>query len=599
MILGMIGSPIIFVELVAASRRLRYRLAWVALTLVLLAGLGLDFVVATRDWWWDVSSRPALVQGLIPPQVLAASSARFFSTFTFLQVLAVLVLTPVYTAGAIAQEKQRRNLDLLLITDLNSAEIVFGKFAVRVVQMIAVLFAGMPVLAIAALMGGISFANLLTCYALSIAILLGMAGTCMLVSVFAERVWDAVLGTYGLAAVVFFVLPGACSLIRTNVPAAARVVGWIEPVLAANNPLRVLSGDLDRSLDTEPMILVWRLARNMAIWGFIALAVAIWQLRPAYFRRIAARERINRRSLSTRRRPSVGAYPVLWRERFAVESGMRGFIARWLMILAAGVLVIVLALTAWLGFQTWILPDTQAAGRTRQLLHSSLSGLSSAMALILLLSVSVRASISVAIEREGGTLDQLLITPLTGSEIALGKMFAAFWGVRWAIATLLTTWMIGVLAGIVTPFGPLVLVVDFAVFTFLSAAIGLHCSILIPQPVTAVTCTVGTWLVLCTGYMLIMIGPVALSRLIFVPLTPGFVLVLGHFENTDPWAASTGLIALVTLLAASAIWNSVFLALAAFFTHSAIRNFDILMGRTVPMSQTGLFEWVGRTGREF
>lgn len=583
-----IASPIIPVELVAAARRLRYRFAWVVLTVILLAGLGLDFAVATRDWWWDVSSRQVLVRGLIPPQVLAASSARFFATFTYLQVLAVLVLTPAYTAGAIAQEKQRRNLELLFATDLDSAEIVFGKFVVRIVQMLAVLFAGMPVLAIASLMGGISFENLLTCYALSIAILVGMAGTCILVSVFAERVWDAVLGTYGLAAVVFFVLPGVCSLVRTSFPGAAGLVGWIEPVLAANNPLRVLSGDLDRSLGAEPITLVWRLARNMAIWGFVAVAVAIWQLRPAYFRQMAARERIGQRLLKAKPRPPVGDYPVLWRERFSVEAGMRGLIARWLLILAIGVLAVVVAMSLWLGLRTWIVPDLQAAQRTRHLLHASLSGLSSAMAVILLLSVSVRASISVAIERESGTLEPLLISPLTGTEIAVGKLFAAFWGVRWAVVPLVGSWIVGVLAGIITPLGPLVLAMDFAVFTLLSAAIGLHYSILVPQPVTAVAYTVGTWLMLCAGYMLVMIGPAALSRLMIVPLTPGFVMVLGHFESTDPSTAPSGLGTIISWLAANAIWDGFFLALGAFFVHSAARNFDALIGRTIPLNSARL-----------
>jgi ABC-type transport system involved in multi-copper enzyme maturation permease subunit len=260
---------------------------------------------------------------------------------------------------------------------------------------------------------------------------------------------------------------------------------------------------------------------------------------------------------------------------------MRGQIARWLMILAVGVLAIVVALTLWLAVRTWIVPDGQAASRTRQLLHACLSGLSSAMAVILLLSVSVRASISVAIERETGTLEQLLISPLTGSEIAMGKLFAAFWGVRWAAATLLGTWVVGVLAGVITPLGPAVLAIDFAVFTLLSAAIGLHYSILVPQPVTAVAYTVGTWLVLCAGYMLVMIGPTALGRVMMVPLTPGFVMVLGHFDGTDS-AAPAGVATIVSWLAANAIWDAVFLTLGAFFVHSAARNFDVLIGRSLP-----------------
>src|SRR5262249_22159586 len=63
---------------------------------------------------------------------------------------------PAATAGAICQDKARGSLALLFATDLSDAEIVLGKLAARLVQVLGMILGVAPVLAVATLFGGVA-----------------------------------------------------------------------------------------------------------------------------------------------------------------------------------------------------------------------------------------------------------------------------------------------------------------------------------------------------------------------------------------------------------------------------------------------------------
>jgi ABC-type transport system involved in multi-copper enzyme maturation permease subunit len=74
-----------------------------------------------------------------------------------LQFLAAVLLTPVFVVGVLLDEKRRGTLTLLLTTFLTTREIVVGKLAARLLSVVSVLAAGVPVIAILQLLGGINF----------------------------------------------------------------------------------------------------------------------------------------------------------------------------------------------------------------------------------------------------------------------------------------------------------------------------------------------------------------------------------------------------------------------------------------------------------
>jgi ABC-type transport system involved in multi-copper enzyme maturation permease subunit len=81
----------------------------------------------------------------------------FVFTILVVQTAAIFLLTLAYVAGAVAEERERGTLDLLLTTHLRDREIVLGKLGSRLVQAGSILLAGLPLLALTQLWGGVDF----------------------------------------------------------------------------------------------------------------------------------------------------------------------------------------------------------------------------------------------------------------------------------------------------------------------------------------------------------------------------------------------------------------------------------------------------------
>ncbi len=113
-----------------------------------------------------------------------------------IQFLAVGLVTPVMTAGAIADEKERRTLEFILATDLRSREIVLGKLAARLANMLLFLIAGLPVLAVLQFLGGVDPGELLVAFAGTLLTLASVASLSILMSVLLRRGRDAILSTF-------------------------------------------------------------------------------------------------------------------------------------------------------------------------------------------------------------------------------------------------------------------------------------------------------------------------------------------------------------------------------------------------------------------
>ena len=67
----------------------------------------------------------------------------------------MLAITPALVGGTIAGEKQRKTLHYLLASELSSAEIVLGKLMARMLMVLVYLVAGVPMLFLLMLFGGV------------------------------------------------------------------------------------------------------------------------------------------------------------------------------------------------------------------------------------------------------------------------------------------------------------------------------------------------------------------------------------------------------------------------------------------------------------
>src|SRR5438105_3342146 len=79
---------------------------------------------------------------------LAKRSAILFQSMSYLQLALVALLAPIFTAGAITQEKDSQTYDILLSTPLTNGQIVLGSLLSRLFFVLALLVSGIPIFSI-------------------------------------------------------------------------------------------------------------------------------------------------------------------------------------------------------------------------------------------------------------------------------------------------------------------------------------------------------------------------------------------------------------------------------------------------------------------
>src|SRR5262249_34292208 len=161
-------GPVLFYELVRLARRNRYfllRMLYVAAISALLYWQYHDFVTTPHMTWAPGGQAWIRPQGIFTVSQGAEFAEQFFNKFMVFQFALVLLLTPIYTAGAIAEEKDRKTLEFILATDLESREIVLSKLLSRIANLSMIVMTGLPVLSAMQFLGGVDPDLLLASFA--------------------------------------------------------------------------------------------------------------------------------------------------------------------------------------------------------------------------------------------------------------------------------------------------------------------------------------------------------------------------------------------------------------------------------------------------
>ncbi|QDV34606.1 ABC transporter permease [Tautonia plasticadhaerens] len=359
-----------------------------------------------------------------------AEVGRGFYAVTSLILLGLVGLAaPAATAGAICLDKARGNLTLLFATDLSDAEIVLGKLAARLVPVLGLIACAAPVQALATLLGGVDpmvlFGATLVCLACA-------AFGCTLaltLSVWGQKTHEVLLATYALGILYLLAAPAWIAL-------SPMLPGWARPAwlpgnlaLLPYNPIVLVLAPLNAA----PLVPIGlgaqaRFCTLGLLTSALLAAAATWRMRAVVIRQACWEEAARRagRRTWTRRgpiarlarllpSPSLDGNPVLWRE-WHRRRPSRWSVAVWGTFgLLSG------------GFSLWaIVEAVDGGGPGPGEMSAVLNGLQVAAGLLLL---SVSAATSLAEERQRGSLDVLLATPLSTRSIVLGKWWGAFRGV--------------------------------------------------------------------------------------------------------------------------------------------------------------------------
>lgn len=140
----MFAGPIIAREVLTAPRPARFYVARASY-------VGLLVILMWTAWQSQVGLTEVSEIGII-----AYFGHLLFRLFVLFQLTLMLFFAPLSAATAVAHEKDRRTFVLLLMTDLRDVEIILGKLAASLLQILTLLATSAPVFFLCLLLGGVS-----------------------------------------------------------------------------------------------------------------------------------------------------------------------------------------------------------------------------------------------------------------------------------------------------------------------------------------------------------------------------------------------------------------------------------------------------------
>ncbi|RMF71525.1 MAG: hypothetical protein D6744_17820, partial [Planctomycetota bacterium] len=148
------GNPIVVRVVSAGGKRVRHmwaRVAYLGVLFVVMLVLGTDLLNPRG------SSLAAL----------AKQSTTTFMVVSMVQLFLMSFIAPVFTAGAITQEKDSNTFDILLTTPLSTGQIVLGTLFSRLFFVWALLLSGLPIFCITMIYGGVTTAEVFKSFGLA------------------------------------------------------------------------------------------------------------------------------------------------------------------------------------------------------------------------------------------------------------------------------------------------------------------------------------------------------------------------------------------------------------------------------------------------
>src|SRR5581483_6268792 len=115
---------------------------------------------------------------------LAKNSAQLFQTLSYWQLGLVCFLAPIFTAGAITQERDSQTYDILLSTPLTNGQIVLGSMLSRLFFIVALLVSGIPIFSITQIFGGVAIRAIVRSFGIAAATAFITGAVAMAIAVF-------------------------------------------------------------------------------------------------------------------------------------------------------------------------------------------------------------------------------------------------------------------------------------------------------------------------------------------------------------------------------------------------------------------------------
>jgi ABC-type transport system involved in multi-copper enzyme maturation permease subunit len=210
-------NPIVEKELRSRMRTGRASLL-ISFYLLTLAGVG---------WFTYIIVRRQASGGVSNGQVSVHVGTTIFRALTVWELVLVLFIAPALTAAAIAGEKERQTLDLLLCTRVRPASIVIGKLVASLLFSLLLLLASVPVFSVVFLFGGVELRQVIGVAGILglTAVVIGSIG--LLCSTLMRRPTGATVVAY-IIAFLYLIVPLGTSIIFPTSVASRTVQAYAE-----------------------------------------------------------------------------------------------------------------------------------------------------------------------------------------------------------------------------------------------------------------------------------------------------------------------------------------------------------------------------------
>lgn len=393
-----------------------------------------------------------------------------FNYYLLLQYLVIVLLTPAFVVGSIIEDRQQRTLSLLLTTHLTPREIVLGKLMGRLVPLLSILLAGVPILALLQLLGGISMSKLVFHSTLSLILLLIISMHSIRASTLYRSVGAGIFSVYAtLIGIVFILSPITLMMMNQIIFHQAGLILWIAiiafcnfffAVVALYNAIRTLSSrekDLDLTLSEIERV-------EQKVYQPAILIGPAKIIRVANEESVEIVEANNRVVVTPQPRvidtpPYLGDHPILWKETYHRSNDL-------LMLFT--VLSYGLAATVFLVYVLDVSKKLKDA-------HEFFVNFTRVMLTVVLILAALRAAGTIVNERKKQTLLSVLMMPLSWNHMMIEYCLASFWRYRGlSLCALLTA----LLAYLTEPTTILMMAISFTTQLAFFTILGFACSTL-------------------------------------------------------------------------------------------------------------------------
>jgi hypothetical protein len=408
---------------------------------------------------------------------------RFFLLFLGVQAVVVILLTPGCVATALSEEKQSRQLELLLTTDVSIAEIVLGKLLSRLGMVFQLVLAGLPVISLLQLFGGVEPALIWAGYAATLLLLFSLGSMSILCSLYADTTLGAFSKCYLVPIIYCLLLWGlpylhfTLDLFNTGPQAQARlqnVIGTLE----AGNPLTAVQElrhhmQVVGQLGDKPWELLQQSAWFHGTVIVVSLLLTILRLRRVYLRYVA-KDHLPVRRLRKYlpwRRPRMKERPILWKE--CHSGGKVRLSLLWHGVCILGALVVAFAA---LVVATDIFLKHNAVEACKSL-NLFLRMVGPALLGLALLQVGVAAASTLHGEQQRLTWDSLVMTLIPLRGILAGKWWGSIYAARFLLGVLVFLILLGVVTGSLHPLSAVLMAVITMGSCAFAATLGIYLAV--------------------------------------------------------------------------------------------------------------------------